>query len=329
MNSIKEAFAQFSLQAIPIESVTYEKAAESVSWLADAFHQLYLYDQQWLLHPDQIQQANAIVPPAEIQSHDTVASLLILHARGCTVSATSSTLTSLIHTTEERFIPYCYKGSQFLNSQSLLNALLIRLQLLPMYQAAYFCFTNKAVRLHLLSYPWSFTLYPCFKLQPDSQDLSRYLIPDGDGHWKYYDAQCDALPLTATQSQKKEPEAALILLFTSWIHQLLPSWQSSYFIEQCLLPYFDSKTRGLKDLDLETRDILGFISNQQYIPQDTKQGYGDQNLLGLKTFLDIVRQAREDHQKAGEAIHLAAAGNARAALLKWAEIFGNDFPTKG
>ena len=107
----------------------------------------------------------------------------------------------------------------------------------------------------------------------------------------------------------------------------MPS-MGSYSLECLILEYYETKGSCSKWIDMEVKALLGHLAGAIYRPiYDPKNIQGDLNILPYAEKLKISRRARTDYETAVAARNKEEAGDQKAAINKWKEIFGSEFPS--
>ncbi|MBR2003955.1 MAG: hypothetical protein IJ991_07210 [Thermoguttaceae bacterium] len=216
----------------------------------------------------------------------------------------------------------CQNSDGTLNSRMVLNRFKERLSKLKEYSRSELHRNKEAVRLNLKSKDWSFDIVPCFYT-----DTNYYLIPNGEGNWKKTDPRIDKQIITESNQRLDERLLELIRLCKKWNKVKHATTIPSYLLETLLVDFARSKSRLDECLAVRFTDTLNYIMKHIDFPVfDMKNIQQDINFLTSKVKEQIKEKAYQDWGKACEAGIHQRSGDHRQAILRWREIFGEEFP---
>lgn len=186
---------------------------------------------------------------------------------------------------------------------------------------------GEAVSLNLKSKDWSFDIVPCFYTTPESDERSYYLIPNGKGDWKKTDPLMDKHHVTSTNTAKNGRLLELIRLIKRWNNTSNSGRIPSYLLETLIVLHADSETSLDEFIDFRFRYALKYIADNILHPvPDMKKIQNDINTLTDTNRCMVRSKAIIDYEKACTAWEYESSGDQAAAIKKWCEIFGTEFP---
>ena len=184
----------------------------------------------------------------------------------------------------------------------------------------------------MTSYDWNFDIVPCFYTTEDYLGRTYYLIPDGNGDWKKTDPRKDRDRVKSINTSHNGNVLDVIRILKYWNRRATMPSMGSYLIENIILEFYDypSVSSASEYVDLEIPKLLLHIRDSVYREiQDPKGIQGNINNLSSDEKSKIWDRANSDHSKALEARQLESDENHRGSIIKWREIFGEDFPRYG
>ena len=216
----------------------------------------------------------------------------------------------------------CDGGTYKLNSTKVINRFISKLKDLNDYKKSEMHKNYEAATLQLKSYTWNYDIVPCF-----SPTLDLYLIPDGNGKWKKTDPRIDANNVSDINQKHKGNVLNVIRVTKYWNRYNSTYTLPSYLLETMILNYYNDLSEKDKYwVDLEFKSILQYISNWiLYDVDDPKGMQGNINTLSYEERNKVKEKAESSYEKAVEAANLESS-NQKAAINKWREIFGDNFP---
>ena len=216
------------------------------------------------------------------------------------------------------------EGTSYLNSTKIINRYIKKLGSLNDYRMADMHKNQEAATLQLKSYPWNFDIVPCWYM-----DIDKYLIPDGLGNWKLTDPRIDNQRTIRLNQKHKGNLLDIIRIMKYWNKHSNTYTIGSYLLECMILDvYEEQEEQDHYWLDIEFRDLLGILSNKiLYSVNDPKGIQGNLNNFTFDERIKISNALSSSYKKACDAIQLELTyKNQKAAIDKWKELLGNDFP---
>lgn len=224
----------------------------------------------------------------------------------------------------------CTRDDGTLNSTQVINKFKKKLENVREYSHSEVHRNGEAVVLNLKSKDWSFDIVPCFRTVTESNGRNYYLIPNGTGNWKKTDPRKDKEHVTATNQKKNGRVLELVRLVKKWNKVKNAKTLPSYMLETMVINFADSSAELSEYIDFRFRDALEYIANHIMDPvYDMKDIQGNINSLSIYDKITISSKAKSDCEKAREAYEYEKVKNHKAAIAKWGEIFGSDFPKYG
>lgn len=218
----------------------------------------------------------------------------------------------------------------YLSSRKVINRFINKLSNLNDYSKAELHREKEAVTLKLKSYDWNFDIVPCWHT-----DTDKFLIPDGSGNWKMTDPRIDN-ERTKNINQKHKGEILdLIRIMKYWNSRKVTLKMKSYLLECMILEYYDLKNKqDCYFTDIELRNLLYFLSSKIHQSVNDPKGIqGNLNTFSYEEKEKISQALYSAYQKACLAVDFNDSDstfleyNPKSAILKWREIFGDEFPS--
>ncbi len=212
---------------------------------------------------------------------------------------------------------------KYISSTKVINRFIKKLRSVHDYSKAEMHKNMEAATVQLRSYSWNFDIVPCWYM-----DIDKYLIPDGYGNWKKTDPRIDNDRIIALNKKHKGKLLDIIRLLKYWNGHINHFTIDSYLLECIILNIYETKPeQDYYYFDLEFRDLLSEISRRiresVYDPKGI-QGNINRYTYGEKTERSLALSFA--HKIAYEARELEKNGDQKAAIEKWKEILGNEFP---
>lgn len=253
-------------------------------------------------------------------------------AEGAYYTDSSFPITITVPDSAAKLKKLCFENSNTLSSVKVINKLVANLKTVSQYEYAIIKRNQVAATLKLKSYPWTFDIVPSFFTVADYRGRTYYLIPDGQGHWQKTDPRMDRSRVQNVNQKHEGNVLNVVRTLKYWNKRKTMPSAKSYMFENLVLDFYDSPfTPTASDyVDIEISKALRHIADNIHNPvNDPKNIQGDLNDLSYDARSHISERARADEHKACEARDLEDAGNHRAAIAKWGEIFGSEFPSYG
>ncbi|ECF6076816.1 nucleotidyltransferase [Salmonella enterica subsp. houtenae] len=266
----------------------------------------------------------------KIQPLDDIDLMFGLSAEHATYNILSDRITLTSSGESSRLHRYRHTGADTVCSVRILNAFKGRLQDIAQYAEANIRRNQEAVTLKLISKDWNFDIVPCFITREDSSGRSYYLIPDGNGHWKFTDPRIDRDRVSKIKVQNDGNVLNVIRAVKYWQRRTTMPSMSSYLLETLILNYYAGKVSCSKFVDMELEALfrhLGLFI--QYSVNDPKGIQGDINTLSTETRRAISERCYLDAQKVAEARELERGLMYEQSINKWRDVFGPFFPVYG
>ena len=184
----------------------------------------------------------------------------------------------------------------------------------------------QAVRLNLLSYPWSFDIVPALPVAADAQQRAYFLIPDGYGDWLKTDPRRDISRVKAANQLHGGKLLPLVRLLKFWNSRTHKPVLDSYYFETVTLSIF-SQAAPIGDFP----EAVEYFFDSRY---EFTSECPDPKGLGPRLDLFLTDEKRD---KVVDAMLNAAAlaslagesnrkGKVKDAYYYWGKLFGAEFP---
>lgn len=224
----------------------------------------------------------------------------------------------------------CTREDGTLNSTQVSNKFKKKLESVREYSRSEIRRNGEAIILNLKTKDWSFDIVPCFHTVKEDDGRAYYLIPNGNGNWKKTAPDRDKEHVTNTNRSKDGRVLELIRLCKKWNKVKNAKTIPSYMLETMIVDFADSQTELNQWIDMCFRDALKYIADHIMAPvYDMKEIQGNINSLEFSDMLHLQQRAQADYEKACDAWDQEKVGNHKAAIKKWGEILGSDFPEYG
>ena len=253
-----------------------------------------------------------------------------LTGQGATYTILSDRVTVTSSGEGSRLHRYRHSGADTVCSVRILNAFKNRLQDIAQYAQADIRRNQEAVTLKLVSKDWNFDIVPCFITSEDAYGKTYYLIPDGNGHWKFTDPRIDRDRVKAINVKNDGNVLNVIRAVKYWqLRSTMPS-MSSYLLETLILDYYAGRTSCLSFVDMELEALFRHLGLfVQFSVNDPKGIQGDINSLSAEARKAISDRCYLDAQKASEARQFENDKEYEKSINKWRDVFGPSFPVYG
>lgn len=210
-----------------------------------------------------------------------------------------------------------------LNSIKVVNKIVSSLNQIEHYKNAEIHRRQEAATLQLVSYEWNFDIVPALHT-----DTNYYLIPDGSGGWKATDPRIDQKRVNEINQKHNGKILQIIRTLKYWNKRPNMPTISSYFFENIILDYFDSKSEISNYIDVNLINFWHHLQTAIYNSyQDPKGFQGELNHLTFDEKTKIATKASDAYQIGYEAYNAETKeSNQEKAINKWRDIFGDSFP---
>lgn len=210
-----------------------------------------------------------------------------------------------------------------LNSKKVVNKIVSSLSTISQYKSAEIHRRQEAATLNLTSYDWTFDIVPAFYTTSGF-----YLIPDGSGNWKAANPGLDHKYIKSLNEKYNSSVHQLVRTLKYWNKRAKMPTISSYLFENFVLNFVESKTELSQHIDINIINFWHYLKSAVYkTVSDPKGISANLNELSLDDKRKISEKANDSYEKGYEAYRLETEDeNQEAAINKWREIFGSDYP---
>lgn len=328
VKNVNEAFNKFKKETVNLDSEDSKSARSSRNWLIDKISNFPENHEDFpILYPDKHINFGSFARKTKKRPLDDVDLMIALNAEGGTYTNNGNKVILYASQNAKRLNRYCFDNSSQINSIKIVNAFVKRLKEVSQYASADIKRNQEAATLNLISYDWTFDVVPCFHTNPESDGRSYYIIPDGTGHWKFTDPRIDRARVRELNQNLGGRLLDLIRMTKYWNRRATMPSMGSYLLENMLLDHFSNAFTINEYPDIEMIEIFNQIKSRVYNSvYDPKKIQGDINNLTWDEKLKISARAESDYNKAKEARQLEKDGDMKAAIKKWGEVFGDNFP---
>lgn len=328
--TVNDAFAEFLVNIVNLDATESDLAKCSRSWLINRIHALPEKDGQFpRLYSERDIHFGSFERKTKKRPLDDIDMMVCMTAEGATWNDIGGTIYMEMSNQHSALYGLRHADSNCINSRRVINKFVDALTAIAQYKKANIGRRGEAAILSLSSYDWTFDIVPCFFTAPDYLGRQFYIIPDGDGNWKRTDPRIDRLRVQQMVERKGKGVLDTIRLLKYWNSRPTMPSASSYLLENLILSIFDElDCTGWPDLNF-TYVIERLQSRIFSAVEDPKGIQGDINSLGIFERIAISSRCGSDLEKCAEARRYEAAGDMSAAINKWADVFGEQFPNYG
>ncbi|MCE7524558.1 nucleotidyltransferase [Alloalcanivorax xenomutans] len=329
-STVIQAFNEFLANTVNLRKEDTQTARSSRDWLVDQIAGFPdKVDKFPRIYNEKITFFGSFARRTKKRPLDDVDIMICLSAEGSTYYEGLTTISIDVASNAERLKSLCNTDSNTLNSIRVVNKFVSALKTVPQYRSAETKRNQEAAILQLNSYDWNFDIVPCFFTSPDSTGKSYYLIPDGSGGWKKTDPRIDQERTSRINQANDGNVLNIIRVIKYWNKRPTMPSASSYLLETMILNYYESKSgKASQFVDIEIPSILEYIwLNITNDVQDPKGIQGNINHLTDEERSKISTRAWRDKNKAEEARSFERNNEYSRSIKKWAEVFGDDFPS--
>ncbi|MDT1513636.1 nucleotidyltransferase [Escherichia coli] len=164
----------------------------------------------------------------------------------------------------------------------------------------------------------------------DAFGRTYYLIPDGNGHWKFTDPRKDRDRVTTINVQNNGNVLNVIRAVKYWQRRPTMPSMSSYLLETLILDYYAGRTSCSSFVDMELEALFRHLGQSvRYSVNDPKGIQGDINSLSAEARKAISDRCYLDAQKVSEARWFENNKEYEKSINKWRDVFGPFFPVYG
>lgn len=185
------AFNEFMKDTVNLEKADTDDARASRDWLIGKISDFENDEVFPVSYPGIHIAFGSFARRTKIRPLDDIDLMFGLTGQGATYTILSDRVTVTSSGEGSRLHRYRHSGADTVCSVRILNAFKNRLQDIAQYAQADIRRNQEAVTLKLVSKDWNFDIVPCFITSEDAYGKTYYLIPDGNGHWKFTDPRID------------------------------------------------------------------------------------------------------------------------------------------
>jgi hypothetical protein len=328
--TVNSAFDTFLSDTVNLDGGNTTSARASRDWLWDQIAAFQADSTFPISYQEYDIAFGSFARRTKIRLLDDIDMMVGLHGQG---SYYSTGLAGLeIHVrSDSNLKPFCNDGTHVLNSTKLINKFIGKLASVPQYSTADLKRNGAAAVLSLKSYDWCFDIVPCFMTVQEFNGRTYYLIPNGQGNWMKTDPRIDRDRVKQINQAHEGNVLNVIRAIKYWQRRPTMPSMGPYLIEAIVLAYYDGRTAvASKYIDFEIGPVLEYFSRAIHdFVWDPKGIQDDINSVPYEDRVKISDRAAKDHQKASEARGLETAGDHKASISKWSELFGSEFPVYG
>ncbi|CAI1832719.1 Uncharacterised protein [Serratia marcescens] len=324
------AFNEFMKNIVNLNTTDTNDARSSRNWLITKIND-FESDNEFPVSNPRIHIAfGSFARRTKIRPLDDIDLMFGLSAEKATYDVLSDRITLNSAGEESRLHNYRHPGQNTICSIRILNAFKSRLQDIAQYAQADIRRNQEAVTLKLVSKEWNFDIVPCFRTSEDAFGRSYYLIPNGNGHWKFTDPRIDRDRVTNINVKNDGNVLNVIRAVKYWQRRPTMPTMSSYLLETLILDYYVNRAACSKFVDMELQTIFRHIGlHIHYSVNDPKNIQGDINTLTAEDRQKISDRCYLDAQKVSDARQHERDNDHLSSINKWREVFGPNFPVYG
>jgi hypothetical protein len=261
---------------------------------------------------------------------DDIDTMIVLNAQGVHHWEGTDNVVLTNDSNASQFVNLCNPSTITLNSIKFVNLFKEYLGRVHHYRNADIHRDGEAVRLELDSYAWKFDVVPSFITNPFADGRTYFIIPDGNGNWKFTDPRIDKERVQRVNRLHVINVLDMVRMAKYWNNRPTMPSMGSYLMENLILDYFEYTPPALvmQTYPYCMGDLLDHISSKVFQPVlDPKGIQGNLNNLAVADRMKISMRAKADRAKMNNAVYYEGNGNHQLAIGLWREIFGSNFPT--
>lgn len=330
--TVIQAFNKFQKDIVNLDSDISKTARNSRDWLLGQIANFNNKDNTFPeLYSDINLHFGSFARKTKIRELDDIDLMIGLSGQGSTYSEYTHQIKINVAEDARDLLNLCHDYTDKLNSKKVINKFVCACSDVPQYSSAEIKRNQEAATLKLSSYTWNFDIVPCFITTTNSDGVSYYLIPDGDGHWKKTDPRIDRERTSRINQTHDGNVLQVIRVMKYWNKRPTMPTMSSYLLETMILNYYETKiTTANQHVDIEFPAVIAYIhDNIMYDVNDPKNIQSNINKLTYDEKIKIKNKAYSDYYKAVDARQLEQDGDMKGSINKWREIFGDSFPEYG
>lgn len=330
--NVNTAFSEFLKDTVNLDPDDTSSARGSKDWLIG---QINLLPSSSTDFPDLVPHFHihygSFARRTKARPLDDVDIMIGLHAHGATHSVFNNDYVVLYANSDNSILNGLSNDGSTINSIKVINRFVKHLSKIHQYRKADINRRQEAAVLDLTSYAWTFDIVPCFKSVDDVYGNNYYIIPDGKGNWKKTDPRIDRRRCEEVNQKHDGKVLNVIRVIKYWNKRRIVESIPSYLLENIILNYYNSKfDEASQFVDVEVAPVLEYLSSAIYSSvQDPKGIQGDINTLTFEQKINVSNIASTHAQTAKQARQYENSGDHRNSIIKWQEVFGNNFPSFG
>lgn len=277
------AFNEFMKDTVNLKKADTDDARASRDWLIGKMNDFEKDDKFPVSFPAIHIAFGSFARRTKIRPLDDIDLMFGLTGQGATYTILSDRITVTSSGEGSRLHSYRHSGADTVCSVRILNAFKNRLQDIAQYAQADIRRNQEAVTLKLVSKDWNFDIVPCFITSEDAFGRTYYLIPDGNGHWKFTDPRKDRDRVTTINVQNNGNVLNVIRAVKYWQRRPTMPSMSSYLLETLILDYYAGRTSCSSFVDMELEALFRHLGQSvRYSVNDPKGIQGDINSLSAE-----------------------------------------------
>jgi hypothetical protein len=326
--TVNTSFTEFVRYTVNLDPKVTSSARMSRDWLIGQIDKFGTKDGFPTLYNNIDIHFGSFARRTKIRELNDIDFIVGLNAQGSTYLQDSwGKIEITVPTTVGDLYSLCHDNTNKLNSRKVINKFVSELKTISQYESSEIKRNLEAATLKLKTYPWSYDIVPSFITNSEYDGRTFYLIPDGNGHWKKTDPRIDRDNVSRINQKHNGKILNLIRLMKYWNNRATMPTIGSYLFECIILSYYDSQLNVLDYIDIEARNLFGYLSSAIYNNvYDPKNIQGNINNLSFDEKQKISAKSLADYQTANEALNHEQANDHNLAINKWRGIFGNNFP---
>ncbi|HAN7561682.1 TPA: nucleotidyltransferase, partial [Escherichia coli] len=250
------AFNEFMKDTVNLKKADTDDARASRDWLIGKMNDFEKDDKFPVSFPAIHIAFGSFARRTKIRPLDDIDLMFGLTGQGATYTILSDRITVTSSGEGSRLHSYRHSGADTVCSVRILNAFKNRLQDIAQYAQADIRRNQEAVTLKLVSKDWNFDIVPCFITSEDAFGRTYYLIPDGNGHWKFTDPRKDRDRVTTINVQNNGNVLNVIRAVKYWQRRPTMPSMSSYLLETLILDYYAGRTSCSSFVDMELEALF-------------------------------------------------------------------------
>lgn len=329
-STVITAFNEFMKDTVNLRKADTDDARTSRDWLIGKMCDFEKDDVFPVSHPGIHIAFGSFARRTKIRPLDDIDLMFGLSAQSATYDILSDRIMLTSSGEGSRLHRYRHSGADTICSIRILNAFKSRLQDIAQYAQADIRRNQEAITLKLVSKDWNFDIVPCFITREDAYGKTYYLIPDGNGHWKFTDPRIDRDRVTNINVQNDGNMLNVIRAVKYWQRRPTMPSMSSYLLETLILDYYARRISCSKFVDMELEALFRHLGLfVLFSVNDPKGIQGDINSLTTEARQAISARCYLDAQKVADARALEQNEEHEKSINKWREVFGPFFPVYG